>query len=82
MARVQTVVQLSEHLIDQLDRRASKDGVSRSNVIRSAVEAYLAEDAWIDEQIVAGYQRLPQSSDPLSDWSERRRREAWGDLDW
>lgn len=82
MTRVQTVVQLSERLIDQLDRRASREGVSRSNVIRSAVEAYLSDDAWIDDQIVAGYQRLPQSSDSLGNWSERRRREAWEDLDW
>jgi len=61
MARTQTLVQLDEGLVALLDQRASKSGISRSALIRQAIEAYLAEDleASIDESIVAGYTRIP-----------------------
>lgn len=35
---------LSSGLLDRLEARAKEDGVSRSEVIRNAVEAYLGAD--------------------------------------
>lgn len=64
MARTHTLVQLNEALLAALDQRAAHRGVSRSQVIREAVEAHLAEDhdAEISRQIVAGYERVPQAN--------------------
>ena len=61
MARTQTLVQLSEDLIERLDRYRARAGRSRSEVIREAVEQYLAADreAEIDRLVVEGYARRP-----------------------
>lgn len=61
MARTQTLVQLTEGLLALLDERAGRDRVSRSELIRRAVEAYLIADAdaAIDRAIVDGYMRRP-----------------------
>lgn len=61
MARVQTLVQLSDDLLAILDERAAAQGRSRSELIRTAIETYLAEqaEASLDEAIVEGYQRHP-----------------------
>lgn len=74
MTRTQTIVQLTEDLVAGLDARAQREGVSRSAVIRAAVEQLLAEDreADLDRQIVEGYQRSPQGG--VFD------RDEWGDL--
>lgn len=37
------MVQLNEHLLEQLDRRAAREGVSRSQLIRHAVATLSAE---------------------------------------
>lgn len=73
-ARTQTMVQLNEKLLELLDQRAARAGVSRSQVIRDAVEAYLAADraTAIDRQIVDGYTRMPQAGEYDAD--------DWGDL--
>jgi hypothetical protein len=65
------MVQLNE---DHLDRRATREGVSRSQLIRRTVEAFLVLDreAEIDRQIVEGYRRMPQGGEPDID--------EWGDL--
>lgn len=72
MARTQTLVQLSDELIEALDRRALADSVSRSHLIRSAVAAFLTDELRdsVGRQIVEGYQRVPQGSI-----------DEWGDLD-
>ncbi len=72
--RAQTMVQLTTGLVDLLDRRAHRDGVSRSQVIRDAVEAFLAEDreAEIDRRIIEGYTHMPQGGEFDVD--------EWGDL--
>lgn len=64
MARAQVLVQLSDTLLAVLDQRATKRGVSRSQIIREAVEAHLASDydSEISRQILAGYERIPQST--------------------
>lgn len=68
------MVQLNDQLLELLDRRAARAGVSRSQIIRDAIEAYLASDrqAAIDRQIVDGYTRAPQTGEYDAD--------EWGDL--
>jgi hypothetical protein len=68
------MVQLNEDLVEQLDRRAASDGVSRSQLVREAIEAFLASDraSAIDRQIVDGYTRMPQGGEYDAD--------EWGDL--
>ncbi len=70
MARVQTIVQLSDELVAALDAEAAREGVSRSAVIREAVTAYLAErsEAEAARQIVAGYRRIPPATP--DEWGE------------
>lgn len=74
MSRVQTMVQLTAELVELLDRRAAHTGVSRSQLIREAIEAYVSEDreAEIDRQITEGYTRMPQGGEYDVD--------EWGDL--
>jgi metal-responsive CopG/Arc/MetJ family transcriptional regulator len=62
MARIQTLVQLSDELLAQLDERVTREGRSRSEVIREAVAIYLAGDreADTDRCIVDAYARQPQ----------------------
>ncbi len=60
------MVQLSDELIRELDAlRARVGGRSRSEVIREAIELYLADrsGAAIDAAIVAGYERVPPCED-------------------
>lgn len=68
------MVQLNDELVEALDRRAAREGVSRSHVIRTAVTKFLEEDmqAEIDQEIVDAYTRMPQGGDFDVD--------EWGDL--
>jgi metal-responsive CopG/Arc/MetJ family transcriptional regulator len=61
VARKQTLVQLSDELVAALDEEAVRAGRSRSELIRDAIEAYLAQTraAEIDAAIVEGYTRIP-----------------------
>ncbi|MGO9750298.1 MAG: CopG family ribbon-helix-helix protein [Solirubrobacteraceae bacterium] len=62
MGRTQTLVQLNDELLEELDAlRTREGGRSRSEVIREAIERYLVaqrEEA-IDQAIVEGYTRQP-----------------------
>src|SRR3954463_1710565 len=62
MARTGTRVELSNEMLEQLDRYRERDGRSRSAVIRAAIEQYLADErkAEIDRLILDGYRRMPQ----------------------
>jgi predicted DNA-binding protein len=62
MARTQTLVQLSDELLAQLDARAAQQGRSRSELIREAIAGYLVDDreVEIDRRIVESYTRRPQ----------------------
>lgn len=73
-SRTQTMVQLNETLLQLLDERAARAHVSRSALIREALEQFLAADraAAIDRQIVEGYTRMPQAGEYDAD--------AWGDM--
>jgi Arc/MetJ-type ribon-helix-helix transcriptional regulator len=73
MRRAQTLVQLNDALLAVLDQRAAKRAVSRSQVIREAVEAYLASDydSEISRQVLGGYERIPQSTP--DEWGDPTR---------
>ena len=73
MARTQTLVQFSDVLLSRLDRYRAAHGRSRSDVIREAVERYLAADreAEIDRLLVEAYTREPQE-DVWDDAAARR----------
>ena len=61
MARRQTLVQLSDELLDRLDSYRAREGRSRSDVVREAIERYLAADreADVDRLLVEAYTRQP-----------------------
>jgi metal-responsive CopG/Arc/MetJ family transcriptional regulator len=61
MARTQTLVQLTDDLLDRLDSYREREGRSRSEVIREAIERYLAADreAEVDRLIVDAYTSRP-----------------------
>lgn len=69
VVRKQALVQLSDELLAALDQRAAQLGVSRSALIRRAVEAFLADtvEAEIDRRIEEGYRTQPSE-------------DLWGDL--
>ena len=73
MARTQTLVQFSEELLERLDQYRAREGRSRSDVVREAVERYLAADreAEIDRGIVDAYTREP----PSDVWGEDAARQ-------
>jgi metal-responsive CopG/Arc/MetJ family transcriptional regulator len=80
MARTQTLVQFSDDLIERLDRYRARAGRSRSEVIREAVERYLAADreAEIDRLLVEAYTRDP----PRDVWGEEAARRLIGEEPW
>ena len=59
------MVQLSDALLEVLDRRATETGRSRSDLIREAIEQYYKQDieAAIDRAIVEGYTRVPDDDE-------------------
>jgi predicted transcriptional regulator len=72
MARTQTLVQLTQDLIAKLDEEAAERGMSRSAVIREAIESHIAarEHDAIGEAIAEGYRRIPPGTP-----------DEWGDLE-
>lgn len=62
------MVQLTDRLIRLLDQRAASEGTSRSQVIRDAVEAHLAQDQAQQRisRFVTAYQRWPETVEELS----------------
>jgi hypothetical protein len=67
----QTLVQLTDELVEALDRRAKLEGVSRSKIVRDLLDAALSTGAEHDRVLLAGYTRVPQSD----------AADQWGDLD-
>jgi predicted DNA-binding protein len=72
MARRQTLVQLSDELLERLDAYRAREGRSRSEVVREAIERYLQTDreAEIDRLLVEAYTRQP----PEDLWAEQAAR--------
>jgi predicted DNA-binding protein len=68
MARTQTLVQLSDDLLERIDRLRDREGRSRSELIREAIEQYLTEhqEADVDRLIVEAYTLRP----PDDDWAD------------
>jgi metal-responsive CopG/Arc/MetJ family transcriptional regulator len=62
VGRKQVLVQLDDTLVGRLDRVASALEVSRSELIRRGVDAYLdaCEEAGDDARTVAAYLRVPE----------------------
>ena len=79
----QTLVQLTDELLELLDERAARERRSRSTLIREAIEDYLSDDlqAEIDRRIVDGYQRVPQTDDEDA-WAEANARAAIREEPW
>lgn len=63
---------MPEELVSRLDRRAARDQISRSRLVREAVTAYLAadEDTSIAAAYQAGYSKAPFGTP-----------DEWGDLE-
>jgi metal-responsive CopG/Arc/MetJ family transcriptional regulator len=61
MARKQMSVQLSDDLLERLDRYRALRGRSRSEIVGQAIEDYIAADreAEIDRLIIEAYLRHP-----------------------
>lgn len=62
IARKQTLVQLTDELIEHLDREATERGVSRSALIRDAIESHLEDQIEAEKvrQYLEGYRRMPE----------------------
>jgi metal-responsive CopG/Arc/MetJ family transcriptional regulator len=80
MVRTPTLIQVSDELLGRLDARVARERRSRSEVVREAIERYLADDteAEIDRAIVDAYTRQPQE-DIWGDEPARRllAEESW-----
>jgi metal-responsive CopG/Arc/MetJ family transcriptional regulator len=76
VTRTQTLVQLNDDLLRQLDERAAKEGRSRSALIREAIEAYLfdEDEARIDREIIEGYERIPETEEEIEAAKRSARR--------
>lgn len=82
MARTQTLVQLNDRLVADLDAEAARRGCSRSHIIREAVERYLAnESERVRRMYEEAYARVPETEEERR-WSVTSTREALEDLPW
>lgn len=72
VARRQTLVQLTDAIVAELDALAARDNRSRSELIRHAIDELLhaEREREYDRQIVEGYTRMPPTEDEL-DWARR-----------
>ena len=72
VARKQVLVQLDDRQVAELDHRAREARVSRSELIRRAVDAHLRDLDWerLDQQTIAGYARVPERPEGLERWHE------------
>lgn len=75
MSLKSVMLQLSEEQIDELDRVAHQQGISRSKLVRDAVDALIdpPSDVTIDEQYARAY---PTPSSGLDEWGDL---DAWHD---
>ena len=64
-----TIVHLPPSMIEELDRRGERSGVSRAQVIRDAIGAHLRQDEGLAEQYLTAYEAMPLSHP-----------DEWGDL--
>jgi hypothetical protein len=76
VARRQTLVQLTDDLVDVLDAIAAKQGLTRSALIRSVLEGFVKDEDETekDRRLVEGYTRIPPGG--KDEWGDL---EAWGE---
>lgn len=83
IARKQTLVQLNDDLLTDLDREAQRRGISRSLLIREAVETHLkaTSEAELVRQYIEGYRRFPETEEEMREAEQNAieaiREEAW-----
>jgi hypothetical protein len=82
----QTLVQLTDELVEALDRRARREGVSRSKLVRHLLDSALSSGEEHDRALLDGYGRTPQSDavdswGNLDAWTERNSRRNLAALD-
>ena len=67
---MQTMVQLTDELLEELDREAARRGCSRSAVVRTAIVEHLAvaSEAARVKAYVDGYRRIPQGD--VGEWGD------------
>ena len=65
---VQITARVDEELVKSLDRAANDLRKSRAEVVRAAIELYLAEY----EDLELAFSRLRDPSDPVLDWEKVR----------
>lgn len=72
MTRKQVIVQLDDRLVAELDKAAKQEGVSRSELLRTAATALLEARRVrsLDRKLVEAYEQLPQ--DPVVIETARR----------
>ncbi len=72
MARRQVIVQLDDQLVAELDKAAKQDGVSRSELLRTAAAALLEarKVRKLERRLVDAYREMPQ--DPVLVEAARR----------
>ena len=72
MARRQVIVQLDDKIVAELDKAAKQDGVSRSELLRSAAIALLEarKVSRLERRLVDAYREMPQ--DPVLVEAARR----------
>jgi metal-responsive CopG/Arc/MetJ family transcriptional regulator len=66
--RKQVLVQLDEGLVERLDEAATRLGVSRSELLRRAAEAWLEAQLMVeaDLELIAAYARAPQDPELIA----------------
>ena len=83
MARKQVLVQLTEELVSKLDELAGQTGLSRSAMVRDAVERYVVKEseAEKDRRLIEGYTKYPPDGefDEMAEDAARRliEEEPW-----
>jgi metal-responsive CopG/Arc/MetJ family transcriptional regulator len=72
MGRREVLVQLDDDLVGKLDEIASRNSVSRSELLRRAALAVIEADEWAqaDERLIEGYTKHPP--DPVLLEASRR----------
>ena len=72
VARRQVIVQLDDKIVAELDKAAKQDGVSRSELLRSAAIALLEarKVSRLERRLVDAYREMPQ--DPVLVEAARR----------
>lgn len=66
---IQITARIPDDLVSSLDEAARELRKSRAEVVRAAIEMYLAEY----EDLAVAVSRLRDPSDPVLDWEEVRR---------